>query len=167
MARWEEWTAELLESHLSYQVLSYFRSQHENQSWVAALTAILDFSAMWQAAKAEGKTWQARRVYAIGRHALGDLSQVLKAAPKFDAPDRLPERQLVALHGVLMDAGFDIDLSIFRERLNNLRKGYEPYAYALSHELLMDLPPWLPMDARKDNWETTAWEGAAPGESLH
>jgi Ion channel len=167
MARWEEWTAELLESHLSYQVLSYFRSQHENQSWVAALTAILDFSAMWQAAKAEGKTWQARRVYAIGRHALGDLSQVLKASPKFDAPDRLPERQLVALHEVLVDAGFGTDLAIFRERLTSLRKGYEPYAYALSHELLMDLPPWLPMESRKDNWETTAWEGAAPGESLH
>src|SRR5579872_2051278 len=61
LARWEEWTAELLESHLSYQVLSYFRSQHENQSWLAALTAIMDFSALWQAAKAEGKTWQARR----------------------------------------------------------------------------------------------------------
>jgi len=37
MARWETWAAELLESHLSYQVLSYFRSQHENQSWLAAL----------------------------------------------------------------------------------------------------------------------------------
>jgi hypothetical protein len=168
MAQWEAWTAELLESHLSYQVLSYFRSQHENQSWVASLTAILDFSALWQAAKAShGKTWQARRVYAIGRHALGDLSQVLRAAPKFDAPDRLPESTLIALHEMLTDAGTEIDLTMFRERLTSLRKGYEPYAAALSHELLMELPPWLPLDGRKDNWETTAWEGAAPGESLH
>ena len=49
--RWEEWTAELLESHLSYQVLSYFRSQHENQSWLAALTAIMDLATAWQAAR--------------------------------------------------------------------------------------------------------------------
>ena len=168
MAQWEVWTAELLESHLSYQVLSYFRSQHENQSWVASLTAILDFSTLWQASKAHGKTWQARRVYAIGRHALGDLSQTLRAAPKFDAPDRLPESTIVALHGMLSDAGAHvIDLATFRERLNSLRKGYEPYAAALSHELLMELPPWLPTESRKDNWETTAWEGAAPGESLH
>jgi hypothetical protein len=167
MARWEQWTAELLESHLSYQVLSYFRSQHENQSWVAALTAIMDFSALWQAARPEGKSWQARRVYAIGRHALGDLSQVLRAAPEFDAPDRLSKAELAALHEVAAAAGIDIDLAAFRERLKALRKGYEPYAIALSHELLMELPPWMPLDERQDNWETTAWEGHAPGESLH
>jgi hypothetical protein len=167
MGRWETWTAELLESHLSYQVLSYFRSQHENQSWVAALTAIMDFSAIWQASKDHGKSWQARRLYAIGRHALGDLSQVLRAAPEFDAPDRLSEPELAALHEALEAAGKTVDLASFREKLNALRKGYEPYAIALSHELLMDLPPWMPLDERQDNWETTAWEGAAPGESLH
>ena len=167
MARWEEWTAELLESHLSYQVLSYFRSQHENQSWVAALTAIMDFSALWQASKPHGRSWQARRVYAIGRHALGDLSQVLRASPEFDAPDRLSQPELGAVHEAITQAGIEVDLATFRERLNALRKGYEPYAIALSHELLMELPPWMPLDERQDNWETTAWEGVAPGESLH
>jgi hypothetical protein len=42
LAEWEQWSAQLLESHLSYPVLAYFRSQHDNQSWVAALTMILD-----------------------------------------------------------------------------------------------------------------------------
>ena len=167
MGTWEQWTAELLESHLSYQVLCYFRSQHENQSWVAALTAILDFSALWQASKATGHTWQARRVYAMGRHALGDLSQVLRAAPEFDVPDRLSEAEFTALVEALSAAGMTVDPDAFRERLKKLRKGYEPYASALGHELLMDLPPWMPLAARQDNWETTAWEGSAPGESLH
>ena len=167
MARWEAWAAELLESHLSYQVLSYFRSQHENQSWLAALTAIMDFASLWQATKDHGKSWQARRVYAIGRHALGDLSQVLRAAPEFNAPDRMSEAEFAALHSAVMGTGMNVDLATFRERLTALRKGYEPYAIALSHELLVDLPPWMPLDKRQDNWETTAWEGAAPGESLH
>ena len=166
MATWEHWTAELLESHLSYQVLCYFRSQHENQSWVAALTAILDFSALWQASKATGHTWQARRVYAMGRHALGDLSQVLRAPPKFDGPDRLSEAEFTELLKVLAGAGVDVEPSAFRDRLKMLRKGYEPYAAALSSELLMDLPPWMPLGPRQDNWETTAWEGSAPGDSL-
>jgi hypothetical protein len=166
MAEWERWTAELLESHLSYQVLCYFRSQHENQSWVAALTAILDFSALWQASKATGHTWQARRVYAMGRHALGDLSQVLRADPKFDVPDRLSEPEFAALVEIMASAGMQVDAATFRDRLKSLRRGYEPYAAALSHELVMELPPWMPFGARKDNWETTAWEGAAPGESL-
>jgi ion channel len=165
--RWEEWTADLLESHLSYQVLSYFRSQHENQSWLAALTAMMDLASAWLAAKAEGRTWSARRLYAIGRHALGDLSQVLQAAPRFDAPDRLSEADVETVYNDLAHADIGVvDFATFRERLTKLRKGYEPYAYALSEELLMDLPPWLPVEGRKDNWETTAWEGSAPGESL-
>jgi hypothetical protein len=167
MARYEAWSAELLESHLSYQVLSYFRSQHENQSWLAALTAIMDLASLWQATKDHGKSWQARRVYAIGRHALGDLSQVLRAAPEFYAPDRMSADDLTSLHDMFTKAGMDIDLATFRDRLKALRKGYEPYAIALGHELLMDLPPWMPPKGRQDNWETTAWEGAAPGESLH
>src|SRR5579872_6063756 len=167
LQKWEEWTAELLESHLSYQVLSYFRSQHENQSWLAALTAIMDVSAIWQAAKAENKTWAAQRLYAIGRHALGDLSQVLRATPNFTAPDRLTAAEVETIHRELDAAGIRVEFAVFRERLDMLRKGYEPYAIALSHELLMELPPWMPFDGRKDNWETTAWEGSAPGQSLH
>ena len=164
--QWEEWTAELLESHLSYQVLSYFRSQHENESWLAALTALMDLSAAWLAARVEGSTWSARRLYAIGRHALGDLSQVLRAAPRFDAPDRLTDDEIATIHRQLSGVA-QVDLPTFRERLNSLRRGYEPYAAALGHELVMDLPPWIPVPGSKDNWETTAWEGSAPGESLH
>jgi ion channel len=164
--RWEVWTAELLESHLSYQVLCYFRSQHENQSWLAALTAIMDLATVGLAAQVEGRTWAARRLYAIGRHALGDLSQVLQSPPRFDAPDRLTEAEIEAIHDDLTAAGVTIDLASFRERLNTLRRGYEPYAYALSRQLVMDLPPWVHPSGQKDNWETTAWEGSAPGESL-
>src|SRR5437764_5392409 len=46
LQEWEQWSAELLESHLSYPVLAYFRSQHDNQSWLAALTAVLDVCAL-------------------------------------------------------------------------------------------------------------------------
>jgi len=43
---WERWAADLLESHLSYPVLCYYRSQHKNQSWLTALTAVLDASVL-------------------------------------------------------------------------------------------------------------------------
>ena len=165
--RWEEWTADLLESHLSYQVLSYFRSQHDNQSWLAALTAMMDLASIWLAGKAEGKTWAARRLYAIGRHALGDLSQILHTEPHFHEHDRLPDEDARRIYDVLASSKMEaVDFDTFRERLAKLRKGYEPYAHALSHELLMDLPPWIAPEGRKDNWETTAWEVSAPGESL-
>lgn len=46
LAEWERWAAELLESHISYPVLAYFRSQHDNQSWLSALATVLDASAL-------------------------------------------------------------------------------------------------------------------------
>ncbi|MCU0627245.1 MAG: potassium channel family protein [Gemmatimonadaceae bacterium] len=46
LADWEQWSSELLESHLSYPMLGYYRSQHDNESWLAALTTILDACAL-------------------------------------------------------------------------------------------------------------------------
>lgn len=43
---WERVSADMLESHVSYPVVAYFRSQHSNESWLAALAAILDASAL-------------------------------------------------------------------------------------------------------------------------
>src|SRR2546425_2045382 len=56
---WELWSAELLESHLSYPVLSYYRSQHDNQSWLSALTTVLDASAVIMSAAKAGVARQA------------------------------------------------------------------------------------------------------------
>src|SRR5215471_14765465 len=50
---WERWSAELLESHVSFPVLAYFRSQHDNQSWVSSLTTILDSCAFVMARREE------------------------------------------------------------------------------------------------------------------
>src|SRR5713226_4100665 len=86
---WEVWVADLLESHLSYPTLAYFRSQHENQSWVAALAVILDVSAYLLACGAGRATRQAGFTFAVGRHAVGDLSNVFGVAPRPSATERL------------------------------------------------------------------------------
>ena len=43
---WELAAAEILETHLSYPTLAFFRSQHDNQSWLASLCAVLNASAL-------------------------------------------------------------------------------------------------------------------------
>src|ERR1700729_854108 len=65
---WERWSAELLESHISYPVVSYFRSQHSNESWLGALTAILDTSAFLIASVDNACSRQARLTFAMCRH---------------------------------------------------------------------------------------------------
>ena len=38
----ERWMAEILQSHLSHPVLSFYRAQHLGQSWLVSLTTVLD-----------------------------------------------------------------------------------------------------------------------------
>src|SRR5262249_57799774 len=70
---WERWSAELMESHLSYPVLAYFRSQHDNQSWIASLTAILDACALVLVGVECACERQAELTFPIARHAVVNL----------------------------------------------------------------------------------------------
>jgi len=154
---WEEWSAELLESHLSYPVLAYFRSQHDNQSWLAALTTILDACALVMSAVKGASTRQARLTFAMARHTVVDLSQVFNTRPNIDHSDRLDPADLPRLQAALRAAGLDTD-DVDGQRLAHFRRMYEPYVHALARFLRMSLPPWIPATSRKDNWQTTAWE---------
>jgi hypothetical protein len=157
LTEWERWSAELLESHISYPQLCYFRSQHSNQSWLAALTAILDMSALMIAGIQGYEARQAQLTFAIARHAMVDLSQILSLQPLNDAPDRLPAERYEKLYELLSESGVKVcrdGQSI--ERLREMRALYEGYAEALSHLLQMPLPPWLADRPFKDNWQTVA-----------
>lgn len=155
---WERWSADLLESHLSYPVLAYFRSHHDNQSWLAALTAILDTSAFVTIHLEGSCQRQAQLTFAITRHAIVDIAQIFNCPPKEPGSDRLPLADLTYLRSALKEAGLalregnDID-----QKLSELRRMYEPYVYSLSHYLSISLPPWIPESDHRDNWETSAW----------
>lgn len=49
-AAWELWAAEVLDSHLAYPLLGFFRSSHDNESWVSALGAMLDAATLCETA---------------------------------------------------------------------------------------------------------------------
>ena len=162
LREWEYWCAELMESHLSYPVLAYFRSQHDNQSWIASLTAILDTCALVQAGIEGACERQAELTFAIARHAVVDLSQVFKTPPRALAADRLPAEGLLRIRDTLAQHGMKlIDGEEADAKLAKLRNMYEPYVFALSTYLLLPLPPWIPLKKGKDNWQTTAWAESA------
>lgn len=162
LEEWERWSAELLESHISYPLLCLFRSQHTSQSWLSAVTAILDTCALLIASIQEESARQAQLTFAMARHALVDLSQVYSQAPVTNAPDRLPPDRYRAIYDQLCQAGVRVcrdDQSSVR--LNELRALYEPYAETLSRFLVMPLPPFHLDHPKKDNWLTVARVRAA------
>ena len=170
---WERWSAELLESHLSYPLLCYFRSQHNNQSWLSALTAILDTSALLIAGVRGPEARQAQLTFAMARHAMVDLSQIFSCKPLIKVPDRLPPERYQRLFDQLCQSGISVCRdSLSSDRLRELRVLYEGYAEALSRYLAMPLPEWMVDEPRKDNWMTVArvraqMEEANPGHGDH
>jgi hypothetical protein len=170
LKEWELWSAELLESHLSYPVLAYFRSQHDNQSWIGALTAILDACALAISGIEGACARQAELTFAIARHAVADLCQVFSATPCAPQTDRLPRETLEKLRLKLAEHGATLIATPEAEqKLLELRHMYEPYVNALAMHLSQSLPPWIPDKKGKDNWQTTAWAqavGAVPAEAM-
>jgi hypothetical protein len=161
---WERWSAELLDSHLSYPFLVYFRSQHTNQSWLAAITAILDACALVMAGVNDGPTRQAQLTFAMARHAVVDLAQYFIPPPKVVASDRLPPSSFAVLRNMLAEAGVTLQEGAATElKLRELRRMYEPHVQALSEYLLVPLPPWFRVNVMPDNWQEQHVGEAHPG----
>jgi hypothetical protein len=154
LRHWEIWSAELLESHISYPVLAYFRSQHANESWLAALAVVLDACALLIAATDGAAGWQAHLTFAMSRHAVVDLAQIFDASPRASGHDRLPPPKLAKLQELTpLCKGEQVS-----SRLDELRRMYEPYINALAHYFFLAVPSFLPVGNHPDNWQTSAWE---------
>jgi hypothetical protein len=156
---WERWSAELLESHLSYPVLTYYRSQHERQSWLAALTTILDTCSLMIVGFEDISPLIVRPTFAIARHAAVDLAQVYGTPPINPKLSRLSTDDFIRLRDALAEVGLVFHLEENAEkRLYEIRRSYEPFVNAIADHLLVNLPPWIPPVKTVDDWQTSAWD---------
>jgi hypothetical protein len=156
LREWETWAAELMETHLSYPVLGYFRSQHVNQNWLAAMTTVTDACAYAMSHGPEEHVEAAALTFAICRHALADLSYAYRA--KAARPrERLTDEDLAALRARLEGSGLHADADeASKQRLDEIRASYEPNAMALSQWLALPLPAWLPTENVRENWRAAS-----------
>jgi hypothetical protein len=164
---WERWAAEVLESHLSYPVLSFYRSQHSNQSWLGALTVILDATALVIAGIEGVNSEQARRTFKMARHAAVDLAQVVNAHHDPASHDRLTAEDLAQIRAQLGAKGMRLGLGPdVEQKLHDLRLRYEPYVVGIARNLYIPLPPWIRRDAIRDNWQAGPWDRIIQAQAL-
>jgi hypothetical protein len=155
---WERWCAELLESHLSYPVLAFYRSQHESQSWLSALTTILDICTLILVGIEGVPVKPATFIFAVARHTAVDLTQSfgiqpVKAQRKYSPDDFARLCATLAERGIVLRSDREAG-----ERLRELRLMYEPFVEALATYLIVDLPELNIVPDRLDDWQTSAWD---------
>ena len=78
---WQAWSAEVLDSHLAYPILAYFRSSHDNDSWISSLGAVMDAATLVLTTIDDGPTGWAKLSRAVAGHCIEDLVHY------FDLPD--------------------------------------------------------------------------------
>jgi hypothetical protein len=159
---WEKWCADILESHISYPVLTYYRSQHERQSWLAALTMLLDLCALALVGIEGLPVKPMKFIFAIARHAAVDLAQAY-GTPPLTNTKRLTSEQFVQLREQLAAAGLVFtNPETAEQRLADIRGMYEPFVVSLADHLLMSIPDWIVTEERVDDWQTSAWDHFLP-----
>jgi hypothetical protein len=160
LREWESWAAELMETHLSYPILGYFRSQHINQNWLAALTTVVDASAYAVAYGPREYLGSAELTFRVGRHTLADLAFAFTrrrgAEPTGPSEGRLTPDGLSELQARLEGSGLHADPDPeAAERLRELRDSYEPFAVGIAQQLALNLPGWLPEGEVRENWRAS------------
>jgi hypothetical protein len=153
----ERWAAEVLEGHLAFPVLGYYRSQHDNQSWLAALACTLDVSALLLTVVDGADRAQARLTFAMARYTLVDLGWDLHGRPSaVPAEDRLPDGRLSELVAAIRAAGVAVrDDPGARARLAEMRGLYEPFVDGLARYFGLAVPEVWPAEGEPDNWQTS------------
>jgi hypothetical protein len=164
---WERWAAELLEAQISYPVLTFFRSQHSNQSWLAALTTMLDVTSLVLVGIEGVHAGQAKLTFAMARHAAVDLAQVVNAKRDPAAAERMSDDDFEALRSSLGAAGLHLRADEYgREKLRKLRSMYEPYVHATGQNLMLTLPAWRYAEKTRDNWQAGPWDRVIQAQGL-
>jgi hypothetical protein len=168
---WEQWASQVLENHLSYPMLAYFRSHHANQSWLTALVSIIDYAGVIAICSQGELKDQARFTVAMGRHVVADMASLFGLEKEFQAYRR-KGCQRVSPEGTagvakVLEGSPLFDASLLTEqKLRAECERYEPEAAALGDYFLMSLPSWLPAAEGQNNWRVSVTEGDDAPEAV-
>ncbi|MDE3111593.1 MAG: hypothetical protein KGK34_01470 [Chloroflexota bacterium] len=139
---WERWSGEVLDTHVSYPVLAYFRSTHDNESWVSAIGAMLDAATLVATTVDGGPRGSARMLWSAGDHLVEDLARSFGFAATEDVG--IERAEFDAARARLARAGYrlreaDASWSAFGE----MRAAYATRLNALARHFATPPSPWV------------------------
>lgn len=147
-ASWEEWAADVAESHTTYPVLLLFRSPEAWYSWVIGLLAVLDAAAIHLSVSPSSASSQARLCLRMGftlfdRIAIS-LGWHVDPDPNPEGPLQLSFEDYSQAMSKLAEVGFPMERSAEESwpDFRGWRVNYETVAYRLADRLTAAPAPW-------------------------
>lgn len=145
---WEQWAADVAESHTSYPWLMGFRSPRKLDCWVVSLLAVLDAAALYLAVCPQAAPAEARQFLRMGYVALRNMARTgghpVNMDPLPTDPLRLTFEQFALGIEHLREAGFPVERGAedawadFR----GWRVNYEDAAYFMTNLAEAVPAPW-------------------------
>jgi hypothetical protein len=140
--QWRAWTVDVLESHLSYPLLLYFRSSHDNEAWPNSFGAVMDAASLVIAAVEGGPVGHAHLMQKVGNHLVADISRYYGVENElYSAVER---EEFVEACRRLRDVGLAVhDGEEAWRQFSELRSHYAPWLDRLARVLALPPAPWI------------------------
>ena len=139
----ETWCASLMETHLAYPILAYFRSSHDYESWVGTLGTVLD-AAVLMMTTVQCEAGESNILYNIGRHAAHDLVSYFRLDNHQHEDVGITRDQFDDACTRLESAGLTLhDRDRAWERFGALRSAYASHLSALAAFFEVPRLQWL------------------------
>ncbi|MBV9355502.1 MAG: two pore domain potassium channel family protein [Chloroflexi bacterium] len=157
---WQAWAADVLDSHLAYPVLAYFRSSHDNDSWVSSLGAVMDAGTLVLTTMEGGPKGWAKLSHAVGGHCLEDLVQYFGLPDPQDGP-QVERAEFEDACDRLEKAGFELrDRDEAWERFSHVRGRYANRVNSLARFWATPPAQWI---GDRSPMRNPSWHQAAIG----
>ena len=100
---WQRWAVEVLDSHVAYPLLGFFRSSHDNLSWISALGSVLDAASLVLTTIEDVPRGEAKLFKRVGTHLVEDIHNL---GFRFGEPGSLDHSDFEAACYRLREAGY-------------------------------------------------------------
>ncbi|MHB8588775.1 MAG: ion channel [Candidatus Dormibacteraceae bacterium] len=139
---WRRWSAMVLESHLAYPLLVYFRSSHDNEAWINSFGAVMDAAVLIISTVDDASEGPARLMFTIGTHLVEDMSWVFRLKGTDDVIVERPEYQVAVER--LVKSGYRVhDTEAGWKQFAELRSRYASPLNQMAHWLVIPPAQWI------------------------
>jgi hypothetical protein len=139
---WRKWSAMVLESHLAYPLLVYFRSSHDNEAWINSFAAVMDSAALIMSSTDDPSRGAAKLMFTVGNHLVEDLAWVFRL--KVEPEAIIEKAEYKAAIERLRAAGYRVsDSDASWEKFSHFRAKYASALNLMATYLLAPPAQWV------------------------